>query len=229
LTVTRPIGRNLAIDGNSRHAHRLSAWLSSSRFSQRPRQIKRSFIDADYMRKTQSTRAGRFVSTATRLLHDADVDRIKIFMHNYSGMGLGGATGFGIDPFITNKQVVSWGDSTFFHSGQIAISNSIKNGRNITYIILDNKNDRDDGQQTTPASNTISSAMKPSSRRSKNHRAMIEDKSSRSTAPTRSTRQLSQPARIDRTQEWRKGCRCRQGMRITFHRRRNRTERGRSS
>ena len=74
----------------------------------------------------------------------------KDLMHNYSGMGLGGATGLGIDPFITNKQVVFMGDSTFFHSGQLAISNSIKNGQDITYIILDNKTTAMTGQQTTP-------------------------------------------------------------------------------
>ncbi len=45
----------------------------------------------------------------------------KPLMHNYSGMGLGGGTGAGADPFITNKQVVFLGDSTFFHSGMIAI------------------------------------------------------------------------------------------------------------
>ena len=75
----------------------------------------------------------------------------KDLMHNYSGMGLGGGTGLGIDPFITNKQVVFMGDSTFFHSGQIAISNSIKNGQDITYIILDNKTTAMTGQQTTPS------------------------------------------------------------------------------
>ena len=72
----------------------------------------------------------------------------KDLMHNYSGMGLGGGTGLGIDPFITNKQVVFMGDSTFFHSGQLAISNSIKNGQDITYIILDNKTTAMTGQQT---------------------------------------------------------------------------------
>ena len=36
-------------------------------------------------------------------------------MHNLSGMGLGGGTGAGIDPFIDNKQLVFMGDSTFFH------------------------------------------------------------------------------------------------------------------
>ena len=59
-------------------------------------------------------------------------------MHNYSGMGLGAGTGSGIDPFITNKQLVFMGDGTFFHSGQIAISNSIKAGQDLTYIILEN-------------------------------------------------------------------------------------------
>jgi indolepyruvate ferredoxin oxidoreductase len=59
-------------------------------------------------------------------------------MHNYSGMGLGGGTGSGIDPFITNKQLVFMGDGTFFHSGQVAISNSIKAGQDLTYIILEN-------------------------------------------------------------------------------------------
>src|SRR5438045_9020847 len=62
----------------------------------------------------------------------------KPLMHNYSGMGLGGATGAGADPFITNKQIVFMGDGTFFHSGQIAISNSIKVSQDITYIILEN-------------------------------------------------------------------------------------------
>ena len=50
-------------------------------------------------------------------------------MHNYSGMGLGGGTGSGIDPFITNKQIVFMGDGTFFHSGQVAISNSRQSQR----------------------------------------------------------------------------------------------------
>ncbi|HSZ56984.1 MAG TPA: DUF6537 domain-containing protein [Tepidisphaeraceae bacterium] len=68
-------------------------------------------------------------------------------MHNYSGMGLGGGTGSGIDPFITNKQIVFMGDGTFFHSGQIAISNSIKVGQDITYIILENKTTAMTGHQ----------------------------------------------------------------------------------
>lgn len=71
-------------------------------------------------------------------------------MQNYSGMGLGGGTGAGMSPFITNKQVVFLGDSTFFHSGLIAVSDSIKNNQDITYIILENGTTAMTGHQPTP-------------------------------------------------------------------------------
>ena len=74
----------------------------------------------------------------------------KSLMHNYSGMGLGGGTGAGADPFITNKQVVFLGDSTFFHSGMVAVSDSIKAGQDVTYVILDNKTTAMTGHQPTP-------------------------------------------------------------------------------
>jgi len=73
-------------------------------------------------------------------------------MHNYSGMGLGGGTGAGIDPFISNKQVVFLGDSTFYHSGIISISDAIKNDQDILYVILDNKTTAMTGHQPTPGS-----------------------------------------------------------------------------
>ena len=75
----------------------------------------------------------------------------KDLMHNYSGMGLGGGTGAGIDPFITNKQVVFLGDSTFFHSGMLGISNALKQGQDITYVILDNSTTAMTGHQPTPS------------------------------------------------------------------------------
>jgi indolepyruvate ferredoxin oxidoreductase len=71
-------------------------------------------------------------------------------MHDYSGMGLGAGTGSGIDPFIENKQIVFMGDSTFFHSGQVAISQALKIGQDITFIILDNSITAMTGHQTTP-------------------------------------------------------------------------------
>jgi indolepyruvate ferredoxin oxidoreductase len=71
-------------------------------------------------------------------------------MHNYSGMGLGGGTGSGIDPFITNKQIVFMGDGTFFHSGQVAISNAVKAGQDLTFIILENGTTAMTGHQEHP-------------------------------------------------------------------------------
>ncbi len=71
-------------------------------------------------------------------------------MQNYSGMGLGGGTGAGMSPFVTNNQVVFLGDSTFFHSGIVAVSDSIKNNQNITYVILENGTTAMTGHQPTP-------------------------------------------------------------------------------
>ena len=74
----------------------------------------------------------------------------KPLMHNYSGMGLGGGTGAGIDPFITNKQIVFMGDGTFFHSGQLAIANAITQQQDITFIILENGTTAMTGHQPNP-------------------------------------------------------------------------------
>jgi indolepyruvate ferredoxin oxidoreductase len=72
-------------------------------------------------------------------------------MYNLTAMGMGGAAGGGMDPFVTNKQYALMGDSTFFWRGMTAISNSIKEGQDILYIIIDNKNTAMTGHQPTPA------------------------------------------------------------------------------
>ncbi|MFA5863540.1 MAG: DUF6537 domain-containing protein [Phycisphaerae bacterium] len=114
-------------------------------------EIGEQFKDTAYMRKVHRRKPADLVfhgdtGCYTMLMFPPN----SPLMHNYSGMGLGGATGAGIDPFITNKQVVFMGDSTFFHSGQIAISNSIKSQQDITYIILDNRTTAMTGHQPTP-------------------------------------------------------------------------------
>jgi indolepyruvate ferredoxin oxidoreductase len=114
-------------------------------------EIKRDFRDARYMRRRHRREPVDLVfhgdtGCYTMLMFEPNKD----LMHNYSGMGLGGATGAGIDPFIVNKQVVFMGDSTFFHSGQVAISNSIKEGQDITYVVLDNSTTAMTGHQPTP-------------------------------------------------------------------------------
>jgi indolepyruvate ferredoxin oxidoreductase len=71
-------------------------------------------------------------------------------MHDLSAMGQGGALGAGTDLFVTNPSVVLMGDSTFFHSGMTAISNSVQMNHSITYILLDNDNTAMTGHQMTP-------------------------------------------------------------------------------
>ncbi len=114
-------------------------------------EIKKDFRNAWYMRRVHRKDPVDLLfhgdtGCYTMLMFEPN----KELMHNYSGMGLGGATGAGIDPFITNKQVVFMGDSTFFHSGQVSISNSIRSGQDITYVILDNQTTAMTGHQTTP-------------------------------------------------------------------------------
>jgi len=113
--------------------------------------IKKSFMDERYMKNTHGLPPVDILfhgdtGCYTMLMFEPNQD----LMHNYSGMGLGGGTGAGIDPFVTNKQVVFMGDSTFFHSGMAAISDSVKNHQDITYIILDNKTTAMTGHQPTP-------------------------------------------------------------------------------
>ena len=108
------------------------------------------FADPDYMKKQNKE--------PTDLVFHGDIGCYSMLkyapfsrlMHNLSGMGLGGATGAGIDPFIDNKQLVFMGDSTFFHTGITAISDSIKNNQDLTYVILDNKTTAMTGHQPTP-------------------------------------------------------------------------------
>jgi indolepyruvate ferredoxin oxidoreductase len=117
--------------------------------------IKAEFRDESYMRQRHRRGPVDLVfhgdtGCAVLLMFEPNQN----LMHNYSGMGLAGGTGAGIDHFITNKQLVLLGDSTFFHSGQAAISNSIKNNQDITYIILDNKTTAMTGHQPTPGIET---------------------------------------------------------------------------
>ena len=116
--------------------------------------IKRKFANPHYMTKHH----GR--ETVDLLFHgDTGCYTMLMYppnsslMHDYSGMGLGGGTGAGIDPFVKNKEVVFMGDSTFYHSGQIAISHAIATGQDITFIILDNSTTAMTGHQTTPGLN----------------------------------------------------------------------------
>ncbi len=102
-------------------------------------ELRKNFADPAYMKRKHGMKPVDMVAHGDTgcytMLMFAPTEAL---MHNYSGMGLGGGTGTGIDPFITNKQIVFMGDGTFFHSGQVAISNAIKTGQDLTFIILEN-------------------------------------------------------------------------------------------
>ncbi|MGB7160224.1 MAG: DUF6537 domain-containing protein, partial [Tepidisphaeraceae bacterium] len=114
-------------------------------------EVRKNFMDKDYMLKHHGMGPVDMVAHGDTgcytMLMFAPTEQL---MHNYSGMGLGGGTGSGIDPFITNKQIVFMGDGTFFHSGQLAISNAIKAGQDITFIILENGTTAMTGHQEHP-------------------------------------------------------------------------------
>jgi len=74
----------------------------------------------------------------------------KDLMHNYSGMGLGGGTGAGIAPFITNKQVVFLATRRF-STAECSVSPTRSSRPDITYIILDNATTAMTGHQPTPS------------------------------------------------------------------------------
>jgi indolepyruvate ferredoxin oxidoreductase len=114
--------------------------------------VVKQFMDVEYMKQ-------HYNSPPIDLVFHGDIgcysmlkyDPYPRLMHNLSAMALGGGTGAGIDPFIKNKQIVFMGDSTFFHGGMSAISDSIKNGQDIAYVILDNQTTAMTGHQPTPS------------------------------------------------------------------------------
>ena len=113
-------------------------------------EIKKRFMDGQYMRRTHGRGPVDLIfhgdtGCYTMLMFPPTVP----LMHDYSGMGLGAGTGSGIDPFTVNKKVVFMGDGTFFHSGQLAISQAVKIGQDITFIILDNATTAMTGHQPT--------------------------------------------------------------------------------
>jgi indolepyruvate ferredoxin oxidoreductase len=103
-------------------------------------EVARDFKDSAYMKSIHGRKPVDLIfhgdSGCYSMLFLPPNERL---MQNYSGMGLGGGTAAGMDPFVSNKSVAFIGDGTFFHSGLAAVSDSIKNGVDILYVVLDNK------------------------------------------------------------------------------------------
>ena len=117
-------------------------------------EIRKRLRDPDYMRRVH--RSGPVDLIAHGGIGCYSMAFLPPFeeMHNLSAMGLGGATGAGAAPLVTNKHYVLVGDGTFFHGEMSTIANAIKQQQDILYVILDNKNTAMTGHQGTPASET---------------------------------------------------------------------------
>ena len=114
-------------------------------------ELRRDLLDPQYMLGKHKRRPVDLIihgdtGCSSMLMYEPN----KPLMCNDSGMGLGGGAASGCDLFIDNKQIVFMGDDTFFHSGQVAISQSIQTGQDVAYIILENKTTAMTGHQTHP-------------------------------------------------------------------------------
>lgn len=115
-------------------------------------ELRRRLADADYMRRTHASEPFDIIAHGGIGCYSLNFLPPFRDMHNMAAMGLGGAAGLGAHAFTRNKHYVFCGDSTFFHSEMSTLSNAIKDGQDILYIILDNKNTAMTGHQSTPAS-----------------------------------------------------------------------------
>jgi indolepyruvate ferredoxin oxidoreductase len=117
-------------------------------------EIRRRLADPGYMRRVHGRGPVDVIAHGGIGCYSMAVMPPFEEMHDLSAMGLGGATGAGSAPHVTNKHYVLVGDGTFFHGEMSTIANAIKARQDILFIILDNKNTAMTGHQGTPASET---------------------------------------------------------------------------
>ncbi|MBI2684372.1 MAG: indolepyruvate ferredoxin oxidoreductase subunit alpha [Actinobacteria bacterium] len=117
-------------------------------------EIRRRLADLDYMRDVHGREPIDIIAHG-----GIGCDSMAVFppwndMHDLSAMGLGGATGAGAAPLVTNKHYVLVGDGTFFHGEISTIANAVKQHQDILFVILDNKTTAMTGHQGTPGGET---------------------------------------------------------------------------
>jgi indolepyruvate ferredoxin oxidoreductase len=117
-------------------------------------EIRRRFADADYMRRTHGRGPVDVIAHGGIGCYSMAFLPPYEDMHDLSAMGLGGATGAGSAPHVTNKHYTLVGDGTFFHGEMSTIANAVKQRQDILFVILDNKNTAMTGHQGTPGSDT---------------------------------------------------------------------------
>ena len=114
--------------------------------------IRERFQDADYMRRHHGCGPVDVIAHGGIGCYSMAFLPPFYEMHDLSAMGLGGATGAGSAPHVTNRHYVLVGDGTFFHGEMSTIANAIKHDQDILFLILDNGTTAMTGHQGTPAS-----------------------------------------------------------------------------
>ena len=117
-------------------------------------EIRRRLADPAYMRRAHGREPVDVIAHGGIGCYSMAVMPPFEEMHDLSAMGLGGATGAGSAPLVTNRHYVLVGDGTFFHGEMSTMANAIKQRQDILFIVLDNKNTAMTGHQGTPASET---------------------------------------------------------------------------
>jgi len=117
-------------------------------------EIRERLGDAEYMRRVHGRPPVELIAHGGIGCYSMAVLPPFEEMHDLSAMGLGGATGAGSAPHVTNKHYTLVGDGTFFHGEMSTIANAIKQRQDILFIILDNKSTAMTGHQGTPGSDT---------------------------------------------------------------------------
>ncbi len=117
-------------------------------------ELRRRFRDPEYMRRVHGRDPIQVIAHGGIGCYSMNYLPPFSEMDNLSAMGLGGATGAGAAPLVSNKHYTLVGDGTFFHGEISTIANAIKQNQDILYVILDNKNTAMTGHQGTPASAT---------------------------------------------------------------------------
>ena len=117
-------------------------------------EIRRRLADPAYMRRVHGREPVDVIAHGGIGCYSMAVMPPFEEMHDLSAMGLGGATGAGSAPLVTNRHYVLVGDGTFFHGEMSTMANAIKQRQDILFIVLDNKNTAMTGHQGTPASET---------------------------------------------------------------------------
>ncbi len=118
-------------------------------------ELRRDLADARYMLRIHQRKPVELIchgdaGCSTLLANGPD----RELLHSYAGVGAGGGTEAGLEPFVAVTQLVFMGDATFYHSGVSSIAQAVHEGRDVTFVILANATAAYSGQHPLAADAT---------------------------------------------------------------------------